>query len=338
MRKPPILALIAAALAGGLSGAAGLAAAAERVVVQYDCIPNYANWGGVTALYKRLTGVAVPPDMKGGFEKKAVPVVASRSIEAPLLTNPSAATSRTLTATAAAQRRLDDVQGQIKQGQSDIAALEETLADETDAADGAQALITSIKSVVLHTQSEKQKSATLLAEGVISAHDAARSDMYASQAQGQLETAKIRAAAAQAALGDTKRQIEALKSKVAKAQADLPKAQELLAEAKKHPNELAFSGTYSEQSASQAYKLVKLKGPITPALPPQPLQVNFMSPDEALQRIQKAQQQLEAAQHELKAYCIYAPVSGRIIKIDVRAGQQVKPQTQLFVIERDTSR
>src|SRR5437763_700627 len=213
-----------------------------------------------------------PPDMKGGFEKKAVPVVASRSVEAPLLTNPSAVTSKTLTATAAAQQRLDDVQGQIKQGQSDIAALEETLADETDAADGAQALITSIKSVVQHTQSEKQKSATLLAEGVISAHDAARSDMYASQAQGQLETAKIRAAAAQAALGDTKRQIEALRSKVARAQADLPKAQELLAEAKKHPNELAFSGTYSERSASQAYKLVKLKGPITPALPPQPLQ------------------------------------------------------------------
>lgn len=39
--------------------------ASERVVVQYDCIPNYANWGGVTALYKRLAGVTVPPDMKG---------------------------------------------------------------------------------------------------------------------------------------------------------------------------------------------------------------------------------------------------------------------------------
>lgn len=40
-------------------------AASERVVVQYDCIPNYANWGGVTALYKKMTGVVVPPDMKG---------------------------------------------------------------------------------------------------------------------------------------------------------------------------------------------------------------------------------------------------------------------------------
>ena len=40
-------------------------AASDRVVVQYDCIPNYANWGGVTALYKKLSGVVVPPDMKG---------------------------------------------------------------------------------------------------------------------------------------------------------------------------------------------------------------------------------------------------------------------------------
>lgn len=35
------------------------------VVIQYDCIPNYANWGGVTALYKKKTGVTVPPDPKG---------------------------------------------------------------------------------------------------------------------------------------------------------------------------------------------------------------------------------------------------------------------------------
>src|SRR5476649_889687 len=34
-------------------------------VIQYDCIPNYANWGGVTALYKQITGVTVPPDPKG---------------------------------------------------------------------------------------------------------------------------------------------------------------------------------------------------------------------------------------------------------------------------------
>jgi len=39
--------------------------AQQKIVIQYDCIPNYANWGGVTALYKKKSGVTVPPDMKG---------------------------------------------------------------------------------------------------------------------------------------------------------------------------------------------------------------------------------------------------------------------------------
>jgi putative spermidine/putrescine transport system substrate-binding protein len=38
---------------------------AEQTVIQYDCIPNYANWGGVTKAYQKKTGVVVPPDMKG---------------------------------------------------------------------------------------------------------------------------------------------------------------------------------------------------------------------------------------------------------------------------------
>ena len=49
-----------------VSGLTVLAAADdEKVVIQYDCIPNYANWGGVTALYKKVSGVTVPPDPKG---------------------------------------------------------------------------------------------------------------------------------------------------------------------------------------------------------------------------------------------------------------------------------
>jgi putative spermidine/putrescine transport system substrate-binding protein len=43
----------------------GTARAADDVVIQYDCIPNYANWGGVTARYKARSGVTVPPDPKG---------------------------------------------------------------------------------------------------------------------------------------------------------------------------------------------------------------------------------------------------------------------------------
>jgi putative spermidine/putrescine transport system substrate-binding protein len=58
-RARTLLFLLVAILAGGL------ARAQEKVVVQYDCIPNYANWGGVTALYKKVSGVTVPPDPKG---------------------------------------------------------------------------------------------------------------------------------------------------------------------------------------------------------------------------------------------------------------------------------
>jgi len=42
-----------------------VASADDKVVIQYDCIPNYANWGGVTAAYMKETNVRVPPDMKG---------------------------------------------------------------------------------------------------------------------------------------------------------------------------------------------------------------------------------------------------------------------------------
>ncbi len=48
-----------------LLGGAAAVRAEDKVVIQYDCIPNYANWGGVTALYKKVSGVTVPPDPKG---------------------------------------------------------------------------------------------------------------------------------------------------------------------------------------------------------------------------------------------------------------------------------
>jgi putative spermidine/putrescine transport system substrate-binding protein len=38
---------------------------AEQTIIQYDCIPNYANWGGVTKAYQKKTGIQIPPDMKG---------------------------------------------------------------------------------------------------------------------------------------------------------------------------------------------------------------------------------------------------------------------------------
>ena len=67
---PPLL--LGTLLAGGLLGTGcapgpdgGGEEALSDVVIQYDCIPNYANWGAVTALYEETTGVRVPPDMKG---------------------------------------------------------------------------------------------------------------------------------------------------------------------------------------------------------------------------------------------------------------------------------
>jgi len=59
MRKSPLLPILWIAAAGALLGAG------EKLVIQYDCIPSYANWGGVTALYKKVSGVTVPPDAKG---------------------------------------------------------------------------------------------------------------------------------------------------------------------------------------------------------------------------------------------------------------------------------
>lgn len=53
------------ALAAAVLALAAVAAARDKVVIQYDCIPNFANWGGVTALYKKVAGVTVPPDPKG---------------------------------------------------------------------------------------------------------------------------------------------------------------------------------------------------------------------------------------------------------------------------------
>ncbi|CAH2031969.1 extracellular solute-binding protein [Trichlorobacter ammonificans] len=44
---------------------------AAQTVIQYDCIPNYANWGGVTKAYQQRTGVVVPPDMKGSSPSMA---------------------------------------------------------------------------------------------------------------------------------------------------------------------------------------------------------------------------------------------------------------------------
>jgi putative spermidine/putrescine transport system substrate-binding protein len=64
LRGALALAACFAAACGGEPAAVGSAAPAQTVI-QYDCIPNYANWGGVTQAYFEQSGVRVPPDMKG---------------------------------------------------------------------------------------------------------------------------------------------------------------------------------------------------------------------------------------------------------------------------------
>ena len=63
------LGVLAAALALAVPGAGP--AADAKVVVQYDCIPNYANWGGVTAasaaarfISSMVVGSFMPPSRR----------------------------------------------------------------------------------------------------------------------------------------------------------------------------------------------------------------------------------------------------------------------------------
>lgn len=71
MRKKFIHAGRIAALAISVLAMACSALAEQKTVIQYDCIPNYANWGGVTKAYKEKSGVVVPPDMKGSSPSMA---------------------------------------------------------------------------------------------------------------------------------------------------------------------------------------------------------------------------------------------------------------------------
>ena len=57
--------LAAAVFVAGCGKRADEKSGGVKTVVQYDAIPNYANWGGVTEAYFKKTGVRVPPDMKG---------------------------------------------------------------------------------------------------------------------------------------------------------------------------------------------------------------------------------------------------------------------------------
>lgn len=57
-------------------------AAEGNMMIQYDAQPNYANWGGITALFQRTYDVDVPPDMKGSSATMAALMKERESTEA----------------------------------------------------------------------------------------------------------------------------------------------------------------------------------------------------------------------------------------------------------------
>ena len=60
---------------------AAKAAEGDRMI-QYDAQPNYANWGGVTAYFKKNYGVGIPPDMKGSSATLAA-LAGTEAMESP---------------------------------------------------------------------------------------------------------------------------------------------------------------------------------------------------------------------------------------------------------------
>jgi hypothetical protein len=57
-----VLLLVAELLLVGCSRRGEDTSGGAKTVIQYDAIPNYANWGGLTEAYFKKTGVRVPPD------------------------------------------------------------------------------------------------------------------------------------------------------------------------------------------------------------------------------------------------------------------------------------
>lgn len=291
------------------------------------------------------TALTNPPALKGNFEKKPVlvaPPASSTGEEKqkslPTLPPPTAnKTPEGQDPAAKAEARVKDLQGKIAQAKVDLAANTQKLTEDKQAADTAQALVTAAEQIVNRTAQEKAKSASLLAEGVISANEAAKADMYASQAQAQLQTARLKAAQAVATAGDTQRALDSENDALKSAQADLPKAQAGLDAAKKAPKppqrpaSMLPPAGKSGISPLPQYKLVPVKG-TGPVPPPQPLQVNFTPPSQALVRIQRAEAALEAVQARFASTCIYAPASGRVTRVFAHSGESVHAGTAIVVI------
>jgi len=295
--------------------------------------------------------------MKGGFEKKPVPIqpIPNRGGNMPVLPTVSPRNLSPVSQVSVqpdASKVVADAATKVKglkdhgdKAQAEMPTLQKELDDAKSTLSSAQALVASAQAVADRTRAERDKNATLLAEGVISASEASKSDAYAMQAQGQLQVAKVKAAQAAVQVGEKQRAIDSAQADIVAASKDLPTAIAALANAKKQALTVRPMVTWSGPKGGlpaasppaqslPKFKLVKLKGAITPTPPPQPVKVDFTPPSQSSARLDKAEATLERLKAEFAKSCIYAPESGKISRVVLGVGRQVQPGAVVVVLER----
>ncbi len=301
-----------------------------------------------------------PPSLGGSIIKKIVPVgkvpvrmppVQTNNIKPLPPTGPSSANTKapvasptppgppaTSTDANQADGKVKALQDKIKVEEDAVKQLQQAFAADQDQATAAQDLVNSLATVAARTKAESDKSATLLAEGVISANEAAKSQSYAQQASAQLEDAKVKAAADEAALGDTQRDIDKAAKQLADDQDGLKKAQ---VEAENARKALAETAARPQNPTSQQppamreqYKLVTVPGPVLPPAPAVPLQPDFLPPQLELQKIQMAEAQLDQLNRQFQNVCVYAPDDGVVTSVAIHPGQFVQANLVAVILRK----
>ena len=221
------------------------------------------------------------------------------------------------------------------------ATLRQNIKDDQDAVTTSQALVATLTAVATRTKADADKSATLLAEGVISAHEASKAQGYSLQAQGRLQEAKVSAAQAVETLGDAQRTLDSTNQTIAADQDKLKKLNSQVAQEKVHPQpapvlkSVPLAPAQVPSQSKITYKLQSIKGPIMPNIPPAPLPVTFMGPAQQGQLIQKAEHILNQVDQNFESVCIYAPTDGTVTQINARPGESIAKGTVLFEIRHN---
>lgn len=230
-----------------------------------------------------------------------------------------------------------DAEAKVAADNYTIKSLTDKIVTDQDSVDQTQSLVVSLGNIATRTKADSDKSASLLAEGVISANEASKSQSYNMQAQGQLQQAKIKAAEAVSNLGDDQRTLDATKAnlpkdmdaiKVAQVDASKPKIQPLVQSSPTPP-----AGSETSSAPAPRYKLESVPS-FASSLPAKPLQVDFISLAQVLQKIAAAEKTLSDTQTEMAASCIYASATGTVTRVSVRSGQLLTKGEATFVIRK----